>query len=320
MPGSAMPTAQIGSALPHLDPTVLDCPRPTLQYFCGQNYNYIYQQQYAKFGLPSSTVLVQCGLSGVDPKYLQLEAEVKKYAASLGFTGNSASSSWDPLLMVAAKPFWLEKGCPKSPDGSVAFTCTSSLAASVDGVSVPTLFWDSAGMMRQEIDAKTHTTTALATTASAQAAVAKAVGGGDPNPITQTGLAATQATSPSTQPGDDGGITAAIKGYQGSAAAFKALGSVRAPTAACGCGASFSQIGALDQRGSALLKEGDALLLSVNGGKLDSAGTVKAGQRLNEITTQLNGHMTQRASMVASYESQFKTMAAPAAAPQQQKR
>ena len=294
------------------------CPRPYQKWQCDQKY----QTDFA--GVPVR--LVNCVFKE-DPQYAALLAQATKTVATLNakYPGGPwlTETAYDPLVWNTggkplpqglyadlAKSYGFTPPSQKPGFDMLAVTPMGACPIGNYGVSTPSVC-TGGGMPKQSV-----------TTVSAQARLQQGIqamkqgGSGGVGPLVQPGPDGANAQVSAA--GGAQQFSTAISNYAKASTSWKGLAAgVQAPTARCACGGTFDQIGTMDKNGAALIKEGDALSASLNEGKLDAAAAGKANDRLNAITTELNGSMSARTALATQYANQLK---AGAAMQQQQKR
>ncbi len=325
--------------LPRTGPSVLDCPRPGLEFACKSKYYDYYGAQ----NLPEP--LVQCTVTE-DATYAAMRKQVTDVVNKLNEQGSGVfyQGQNDPLLVTPRNlgSFLDEqkkkKNYFKSPIPQKTFVFAQrqdEVVSTIDGLATPVMYFDGRGAVEGMIKDKGRTGVSVESRAKDSLQNMK-TGGGNPidqntNPgmlqgpnvginqgvkgpgMTTTGVnAPTQqvhsgtANAPGgTRPMLQPGIGKTLDNYERTAAAWRSAAPIQSAPRGCkNCPSIHDRIRSLDERSTELLKEGDALNQRLGSGRMKEGDARKATQKLDEITKQLDSNMALRDSLVSQYNTE----------------
>ena len=324
-------SAQGLASMPHTNPTVLACPRIGLRKACANKQGDL----YSSYHLPSA--LVDCQYQP-DAAYAKQVSEVTAAVSTLSakLAGNPTVGQFgvadqDPLVVWVQDPSTSKAIMDVSanmnffsvpPSSNRNFVSLTSLQDPIDGVSTPTLFFDQEAFTKKleqyplttpvlqlggtpQINPITQSQgvkTVVSPEAQAKGGFNKAAA---PQAIVTQKLTPQTSRSSSNMQVMDATRPTPRSNFGLLVQSWKSVKPVQEATPSCNCSLLLMQIRGIEQRSNALINEGLALATALDAGKLNSAETQRANQRLQEINPQLYHNLQQRDQLVEQYNKRL---------------
>lgn len=318
---------------PKTSPSVLDCPRPMLKYWCGKKYAELYSGENLPIELVNCTATEDSNYSKI---HQQVNAAVEKINQKNA--KQFMQHSHDPLLVLApnygayseeekAKTKYFKSPTPKS---TFDFNSTADLKQPIDGFASPLLYYNLQGQIAKQLEDESHTGVPIEKKLSDS--IGKMKTGGDPinqsqgtvgiqqgqvtpavqnqNMIGRTGMAVNTPNqtvySGKVQGLDPERLSGQRDNYTRMSEGWRNLAPLDAAPRGCSCASLLTKIKVLDAQSAKLIEEGDALSEKIGSGQMKKGDVRRAMERQEEIAKQLDANMTERRSLVDRYNIELR--------------